>query len=98
MSRVVVTLVFLLALAGCDLTKQLPQPQDGGLVTVPGSYHSARMTPGHKAHLLLTGDKQVECHDCHAIADAGFKSPGCRDPSRYAASRASVEVKVLREK
>jgi hypothetical protein len=76
LSRVVVTLVFSLALAGCDPSKLLPQPQDGGIVTVPGSYHSARMTPGHKAHLLLTGDKKVECHDCHAIADAGFESPG----------------------
>lgn len=66
-------LVALALFAGCEL---IPPPQDGGTITVPGSYHAARMTPGHKAHLELKGEQKTECRDCHAIADAGFASPG----------------------
>lgn len=62
--------------SACGVAELLPPSQDGGLVTVPGSFHSARFTPGHKAHLDLKGEKKVACHDCHAIADAGFVSPG----------------------
>ena len=67
-------------LSACEDVKEkvqtlIPPRQDGGIVTVPGSYHSARMTPGHKEHLSLTGEKKLECHDCHAIADAGFVAP-----------------------
>ncbi len=58
--------------SGCEL---LPAGQDAGLTHVPGTYHLARGTPGHTAHLALTGEKKVECHDCHAIADAGFEAP-----------------------
>lgn len=39
---------------------------------VPGSYHDARASAGHRAHLALTGEKQLACHDCHFITDAGF--------------------------
>lgn len=69
--------IALLVASACDKLPELPLPkaQDGGIVHVPGAYTIARLTPGHKAHLALTGDKKVECHDCHAIADAGFESP-----------------------
>ena len=61
-------------LAACTETTEPTVPETH--VTVPGGFHIARNTPGHRAHLALTGDKKVSCHDCHAIADAGFASPG----------------------
>jgi predicted CXXCH cytochrome family protein len=63
-----------LGLAACG--ELLPAAPDAGLVTVPLSYHTARATPGHRQHLALEGDKRVLCRDCHALADAGFASPG----------------------
>lgn len=59
-------------LAGCSLPPYVPEPHDGGPLSVPETYHLARSSPGHKQHLALTGDKQLRCHDCHALADAGF--------------------------
>lgn len=63
----------LVGLCGCGV---LDAGADASIVTVPGSYHEARMTPGHLAHLNLKGEQQVKCADCHALADAGFESPG----------------------
>ncbi len=58
-------------LAGCDL---LPGPPDGSHTTVPGTYHDAKSSPGHRAHLALEGEKQLQCRDCHFVSDAGFRS------------------------
>ena len=61
---------------GCEtISSVLPPAQDGGTLTVPGGYHLARMTPGHRAHLALEGEQRVPCRDCHALADAGFAAP-----------------------
>ena len=68
-------LLLLLALSGCEVVDELQRRPDAGLVTVPGTFHAARTTPGHKAHLALKGEQRVACRDCHAIADAGFTSP-----------------------
>ncbi len=60
-------------LGGCgELRELLPPEQDGGQVKVPGTYLDARISPGHRAHLALSGDQQLSCHDCHRVADAGF--------------------------
>ena len=61
-----------LALMGCQVTTA---PLDAGTLTVPGGYHLARMTPGHRAHLELSGTERVPCRDCHSLADAGFTAP-----------------------
>lgn len=80
-----VALVGLLCLTGCQVTEFL-NTDAGPSVTVPGGFHAARFTPGHKAHLELKGEKRVACRDCHAIADAGFVSPplelcaNCHEP------------------
>lgn len=71
--RGLLTSCALVALAGCEL---LPPGPDAGALSVPGGYHTARHTPGHKQHLALEGEKRVLCRDCHALADAGFASPG----------------------
>lgn len=65
----------LLLLAGCGtLPELLPGPPDGGHTKVPGTYHDARISPGHRSHLALSGDKQLACRDCHFISDAGFNA------------------------
>lgn len=56
--------------AGCGEIPLLG-PTDASIVTVPGSFHAARATPGHRAHFALTGDKQVRCRDCHGAPDGG---------------------------
>lgn len=61
-----------LLLAGCGGLRELFPREDGGQTKVPGTYLDARISPGHRAHLALTGDQQLSCHDCHAIADSGF--------------------------
>ncbi len=71
-SRSALVAVAALALWGCETSS--PE-QGGGTLTVPGGYHLARMTPGHRAHLDLEGEKRVACRDCHALADAGFAAP-----------------------
>ncbi|MBL8956805.1 MAG: hypothetical protein JNK82_38885 [Myxococcaceae bacterium] len=71
MKRAAGVLLGLVSLAGCEL---LPGPHDGGHSKVPGSYLDARSSPGHRAHLALEGEKQLFCHDCHFIADAGFSA------------------------
>lgn len=60
------------AASACGL---VPPGPDGGLVTVPEQYRLAKAAPGHETHLRLTGDEQVRCRDCHAVADAGFTTP-----------------------
>lgn len=62
-------LLSVLALAACSEVSL--STGDGGIVTVPGSFHVARATPGHRAHFLLTGKEQVRCRDCHGDPDAG---------------------------
>ncbi len=67
----------LLLTAACQELPALPgQEPTAPIVTVPGTYQLARLTPGHRAHLELKGEKHVQCHDCHVIPDAGFASPG----------------------
>jgi hypothetical protein len=58
-------------LSGCGL---LPAAPDGGHVKVPGTYHDAKSSPGHRAHLALIGEKQLQCRDCHFVSDAGFNA------------------------
>ncbi|MBK7857869.1 MAG: hypothetical protein IPJ65_04430 [Archangiaceae bacterium] len=63
----------LLLLCACgELKELLPAESDAGQTRVPGSYLDARVSAGHRAHLALSGEKQLSCHDCHLIADAGF--------------------------
>ncbi|MFT3837412.1 MAG: cytochrome c3 family protein [Myxococcaceae bacterium] len=65
--------IALITLAGCgELKGLLPPAPDGGHTTVPGTYLDARVSPGHRFHLQLSGEKQLSCHDCHYVADAGF--------------------------
>jgi hypothetical protein len=64
----------LLALLLCGCGQLLPAEPDAGHAKVPGSYHDVRLSPGHRAHLALEGDKQLACRDCHFITDAGFSA------------------------
>jgi hypothetical protein len=67
--------VTVVLLAGCgELRELLPEAEDGGWAHVPGTYHDAQRSPGHRAHLQLEGDKQLFCRDCHFISDAGFNA------------------------
>jgi len=62
-------------LAGCgSLEGLLPGPHDGGHAKVPGTYLDARFSAGHRTHLALEGEKQLQCADCHFVSDAGFRA------------------------
>lgn len=61
-----------LALSGCE--QLLPAGPDGGQRHVPGTYHDAQRSSGHRAHLALEGEKQLACRDCHFVSDAGFSA------------------------
>ena len=66
----------LLTLTFASACSLMPEAPDAGPVQIPGSYRLARATPGHEAHLSLKGEQQLRCTSCHALADAGFTSPG----------------------
>lgn len=75
MSRRALSVLALLGAAGClDVSELLPPARDGGQLKVPGTYLDARLSTGHRAHLALSGERQLSCRDCHALADAGFSA------------------------